>query len=584
MGKRIIIFLLPGLLLIGCAQKQQQKPFIAYENIDRGVVALQINETHVYIGWRLMKDDPIDAGFNIYRKQVGLKDFMKVNGPPVTATTDFVDSTVKIGQSYRYRVKKVSGGSEVENSSEGSVFIAGQAEFDMKGASLKLLNRPYYSMKLKDEIVANKVAIADLDGDGAYEYIIQSPSFNVDPYYRLGYWKRSPETFKIDAYTAKGKFMWRYDMGWAIETGTWYSPFVVYDVDGDGCAELYAKAGEGDPREMDGHVLEGPEYLIKIDGKSGQIVSKINWLSKEGCEDYNAWSRNFMTVAYLDGQTPSLIMQRGTYSVIKTEALSNKLEKEWYFESTGENSRLGGQGGHTIQVADINLDGKDELVLGTFALDSKGKLMWSLGLGHNDGMHLGDINPAHPGVEIFYNIETSQPKNGVCLVDALTGEILWGYNGKTVHVHNGGMAADIDPEYPGMECYAGEAKGGSQQFLYSCEGKRLSDKSLGSLSPFPVWWDNDDLKELVVGNNLFKYKGDTIQKIEGRVVMVADLTGDWREEIVTALPGELRIYSTNIPANNRKVCLMQNRQYRLGVVNSTMGYFDPPMIGIEPKK
>ena len=76
-------------------------------------------------------------------------------------------------------------------------------------------------------------------------------------------------------------------MGWAIETGTWYSPYLVYDIDGDGFAEVYTKAGEGDPREMDGHVLEGPEYLVKIDGRSGKIIQKTNWLSKEGFDSYN---------------------------------------------------------------------------------------------------------------------------------------------------------------------------------------------------------------------------------------------------------------------------------------------------------
>ena len=107
---------------------------------------------------------------------------------------------------------------------------------------------------------------------------------------------------------------------------------------------------------------------------------------------------------------------------------------------------------------------------------------------------------------------------------------------------------------------------------------------MGSLTPRPVWWDADDLKELNIEKFLLKYKGDTLMKIEGKVVMVGDIIGDWREEIVTSLPGELRIYSTNIPALNRKVCLMQNRQYRLGMANSTMGYFYPPQLGPEKRK
>jgi rhamnogalacturonan endolyase len=566
------------LLSSGCAP--EQKPVVS-EKIDRGVVALSIDETHAYVGWRLLRDDPQGVAFNVYRKQVGMTDFAKVNGEPVTMSTNFVDSTVKGGQSYRYRIKKLSGNNEIDTPGEATVFMLGITEFASGKVTAYMINKPYYSIKLNGNINLNRVGIGDLDNDGAFDFVIQSPNFNTDPYHRPGYWKRSPETYKLDAYTSQGKFLWRYDMGWAIETGTWYSPYMVYDIDGDGVAEIYAKAGDGDPRELDGHVLEGPEYLVKIDGQTGKIIQKVDWLSKEGFESYNYWSRNFLTVAYFNGKTPSLVMQRGTYSIIKIAALNPDLEREWYFESTGENKKYRGQGGHGIHAADIDSDGKDEFVPGTFALDDDGKPLWYTGLGHNDAGYISDIDPSHPGMEIFYGIESRSPRNGVCLVDAATGRIIWGYDGKTTHVHSYGMVGDIDPAYPGMECYAGEAKGGDQYFLYSADGKRLSDKNMGSLSPLAVWWDADDLKEMEIDGNLFKYQGDTILTIEGKVLMVADIVGDWREEIVTGLPGELRIYSTTITAKNRKVCLLQNRKYRLGVANTTMGYFYPPQLGIE---
>jgi rhamnogalacturonan endolyase len=106
---------------------------------------------------------------------------------------------------------------------------------------------------------------------------------------------------------------------------------------------------------------------------------------------------------------------------------------------------------------------------------------------------------------------------------------------------------------------------------------------MGSLTPRPLWWDADDLKEINLNRNIIKFKGDTLLKLEGKVVFVGDIVGDWREEIVTCMPGELRIYSTNIPAGNRKICLMQNRQYRLGAANASMGYFYPPQLGPERK-
>ncbi len=538
------------------------------EKIDRGVIALSVSETEVYVGWRLHQNDAPDAAFNIYRAEVGFTDFKKVNTSPVLKTTDFRDTTVKPGRGYRYRVKKVNIGSEENCPGEAYVFTLTD-------------NKPYLAVKLKDDIKAKRIGLGDLDGDGAYDFVIQHPDFNVDPYHQPGYWKRSPDTYKLDAYSSTGKFLWRYDMGWSIELGTWYSPYMIYDIDQDGKAEIYAKAGEGDPREMDGHVLDGKEYLVKINGLTGKIETKKEWLTKEGFDSYNYWSRNFLSVAYLDGKNPSLIEQRGTYTIIKTRALDKNLQKLWYWESTGDYANYKGQGQHGILSADIDSDGKDELIIGTAALNDNGIPMWRTGLGHNDAGYIADIDPSRPGLEIFYGIESRSPKNGVCLVDARTGEIIWGFDGKTTHVHSQGMIGDIDPAHPGMECYAGEAKGGDQYFMYAAGGNRLSDKDMGSLNPRPVWWDADELKEVNIDNQLFKFKGDTLLKIEGKVMMIADILGDWREEIVTSLPGELRIYSTNIPAINRKICLMQDRQYRVGVAGSTMGYFYPPQLGVK---
>lgn len=540
------------------------------EKPDRGVVALNIDANSIYVGWRLLREDPEDISFNIYRMDIGKEDFRKINEEPVTKSTNYIDTRVEPDMGYRYRITTVVNGREEETPGNGYTFNRG-------------MNKPYISIKLKDDVIPNKIGIADLNGDGAYDFVIQHPRFNTDPWYREGYWKRSHEPYKLDAYSSKGEFLWRYDMGWAIESGTWYAPYLVYDIDGDGKAEVYTKAGEGDTREPDGHVLTGNEYLVKIDGETGNITGTRDWIPRDDFESYNRWSRNFITLAYLDGENPSLVLLRGTYGIIKVSTLDKNFNEIWEWESTHEYESYKGKGGHSILVADIDGDGKDELIPGTFALNNDGLPIWQLDLRHNDVGHIANIDPDRPGLEIFYGIESGRPeKNGVCLVDARTGEIIWGYEGRTNHIHGRGMIGNIDPGHSGMECYTGEQRL-DKFFLYNAKGELLSDESFGTLSPNAVWWDADKQKEIIVGQNVFKYQADTLLQIEGRVIAVADILGDWREEIITALPGEIRIYSTNIFADNRKVCLMQNRQYRIGVANNTMGYPPAPQPGITNK-
>ena len=552
-------------LMVFCSQVFAQ----VNETIDRGVVATTVEEGTVYVGWRLLEDDPADVAFNVYRQDIGLSGFEKINAKPITESTNFLDTTAAPGHGFNYRIKTVIDGEEQD--SPGQAYV-----FTLTG------NQPFYSIKLNEnDITLKRVGIGDLDGDGAYDFVLQHPDFNVDPYHRPGYWKRSPEPYKLDAYTSKGDFLWRHNMGWAIETGTWYSPYMVFDVDQDGKAEVYAKAGEGDPRELDGHVMRGPEYLIKMNGETGELLAKQDWISKDGFESYNYWSRNFLSIAYLDGVNPSLIMQRGTYTVIKTEALDKNLQPIWQWASLGDYEKYKGQGGHALLTGDIDLDGKDELVIGTSALDDDGTPMWHTGLGHNDAGYINDFLPERPGYEIFYGIESRSPKNGVCLVDAKTGEIIWGYEGRTHHVHNQGMVGDITDEHPGIECYAGEAKGGDKFFLYTAAGKRLSDQNLWGLAPRAVWWDADPQKEICFRNKVIEYDGSEKLDIEGDILIVADIIGDWREEIITSLPGELRIYSTNIPSDSKRTCLMQNHLYRMAVADASMGYYNAPQVGFK---
>jgi len=218
-------------------------------------------------------------------------------------------------------------------------------------------------------------------------------------------------------------------------------------------------------------------------------------------------------------------------------------------------------------------------VIGAAVLDDTGKGLWTLEMGHPDICYVGDVDPTNPGLEIYYGFETKQKTDGMCVVDAATGRKLWTHKEPTFHLHGQGMAGDVLAEYPGMEVLAGE-RDYKKRWLYSASGKLIEFKEDWPLSPRPVWWDGDPQKEVIFGRAIQDWNGPAIQPIEGRVIAVMDCLGDHREEVVTCVKGELRIYSTTIPAPDRRPCLLQDHLYRMGVVAQTMGYYYPAQLGI----
>ncbi|MEN6428869.1 MAG: silent information regulator protein Sir2 [Phycisphaerales bacterium] len=538
------------------------------EKLDRGFIALRAADGSVFLSWRLLKDDPPDIPFRVTRKAPSDTAALILTGNSPYRQTHLVDQKPGTGPClYELFVDEVPGFGDDKH--------VAAVRFQMPDGP-----RPYLSIPLGGEYDFQQVGVGDLDGDGSLEFLVKQPDFNTDPYQKPGYWKPSTTTYKIEAYRLDGTLMWRHDMGWSIEAGIWYSPWVVYDVDGDGRAEVYCKAGEGDPRDEKGLVQTGPEYLVKLDGPTGEVVAKTDWLSRDGFPDYNYYCRNFLTVAYLDGKTPSLIMQRGTYNVIKVQAMDKDFGRIWYWEAKQEKSKYTGQGSHGLIAADVDNDGRDELVLGAAVLDETGRGLWTLEMGHPDICHVGDVDPANPGLEIYYGLESKQKTDGICVVDAATGRKLWTHKEPTFHLHGQGMAADVLADHVGMEVLAGE-RDFKKRWLYSASGELIEFKEDLPLSPRPLWWDGDPQKEVILGRSIQEWNGPVIQPIEGRVVAVMDCLGDYREEVVTCVQGELRIYSTTIPATDRRPCLLQDHLYRMGVAAQTVGYYYPAQLGLQ---
>ncbi len=556
------------------------------EKINRGMLAIPNKEGKVYLGWRLLKSDAKGTAFNVYRSVEGGAT-MNLNKEPVVATTDFIDKQPKPGGNSIYWVRPVVEGKELVPSEK--VLLKANAK-----------DKTYYSsIKFQGDYRPQRIAVADLNGDGAYDFVIKQPSQGIDP---AGRPNTDGLTYKLEAYLNDGKFLWRKDLGPGIEPGIWYSPFVVYDFDGDGKAEIAVKTGPKDARESDGRVRRGPEWCSILDGMTGAELARVDWPPRDPrLGDYNRTNRNQMGMAYLDGKTPCLLVARGTYKLMIVDAYqyhNKKLERLWHWEGDDETPIIRSQGAHGMHSADVDGDGRDEVILGSAVLDDNGTCLWSVGLGHPDKCFVTDVDPTRTGMEIFYAIEPwHDDGKGVCLVEARTGKIIWSIGQRTYHVGDG-MVADIDPNIPGLECFATESsKGGSRdRYMLSADGKRLGRREDVPGCRNWIFWDADLLRETfgyggpgrgLMGFSRFgrsrslsivKYKGETLtSNIEGSIIMMADILGDWREELITAQSGELRIYTTTIPAKDRRVCLMQDPLYRAEVVHRSMGYEQSPV-------
>jgi rhamnogalacturonan endolyase len=270
---------------------------------------------------------------------------------------------------------------------------------------------------------------------------------------------------------------------------------------------------------------------------------------------------------------------------------SGRLERVWTFDSDAgppENRAYRGQGNHNLAVGDVDGDGRDEIVYGACCIDDDGRGLYTTGLGHGDALHLSDIDPDRPGLEVFDIHEKPRHPHGVEMRDARTGRLLWSKGSPDV---GRGVAMDIDPRHRGYETWA---SGPGLAGLWNAWGETISDRKPRSCN-FGVWWDGDLLREVLDGNRITKWdwkagaespllvaRGCTSNNgTKSTPCLCADILGDWREEVIwrTVDNKELRIYTTPIPTGHRLTTLMHDPQYRLSVTWQNVGYNQPTQPG-----
>jgi rhamnogalacturonan endolyase len=554
------------------------------ENLDRGTVAVKLGGDSVYIGWRMLGTDPSDIGFNLYRlpgnvtgnktvnnteletgntpgnqtvnksgyvvrnnagkmgdKTLNLS--VRLNDLPITESTNFIDIYNSSNHPLLYFVRPVINGKELEASDTAEAWATN-----------------YLSIPLQspEGHFPNDVSVGDLDGDGDYELVVHQAGRSADN-------ARAGMTSEpiLEAYDLDGTFLWRINLGVNIREGAHYTQFMVYDLDGDGKAEVACKTADGtidgrgkvigDPnavyrnpegttlkgvrrdgseyeRNMSGLILSGPEYLTVFDGLTGAELATKDYIPQRHPDtnsptpeqiretwgdDYgNRMDRFLACIAYLDGERPSLVMCRGYYTRTVIAAWNyrdNDLKPIWVFDSddgTPGNEIYRGQGNHNISVGDVDNDGRDEIIYGACAIDDNGKGLYSTGLGHGDAMHFSDLDPDNPGLEVF-NIQERFSDAGANFREAGTGKILWKKPSVTADQFGRdrgegpgrGNSFNIDPRYRGSECWVA---GAGIRGLFSAKGELISETNPRSCN-FAVWWDADLTRELLDRNIISKW-------------------------------------------------------------------------------
>lgn len=368
----------------------------------------------------------------------------------------------------------------------------------------------------------------------------------------------------------------------------------------DGAGRVIGDATR-DYRNARGYILEGPEFITVFHGVSGAAMATASYLPARGVvaawgDAYgNRVDRFLGGVAYLDGARPSAVFSRGYYTravIAAWDWRDGKLSSRWIFDSERHDPQgkpgLYHQGAHWLAVADADGDGLDDIVYGAATVSGKGTLLYSTGLCHGDALHVGKLDPNRPGLQIFMVHETPScyGRHGMEMHDAATGAILWSVDGLGKDVGRG-VCMDIDPAYPGEECWG--AVGG----LMSAAGKEISLGRPRAMN-FGLWWDGDALRESLDGVRIAKWNPATATLdtlLDGAVfgaaanngskatpVLSADLLGDWREEVVWRSRDNrsLLVFSTTAPTAIRLPTLMHDTQYRVQVAAQNAGYNQPP--------
>ena len=587
-----------GLMSVGAnAQRTMDK-------LDRGLIAVKTTGG-VFCSWRIMGEEYYDVKYNLYRDGTKI-----VENLDVSNFTDAAGSTTS-----KYTVSAVVRGKEQAQSSIVSVLANSYLEI-----------APKHDQSITSTLVPNDACCADVDGDGQLEILLKydnQSEINAS-FPREGY---NGEYSIFECLKLDGTVLWWVNCG--PNMGDFQNNeqnIVAYDWDMDGKAEALFRAADGTTiHAADGQTYvigdasinyraatgggsnwfmhDGAEYLVYVNGATGVPYVTMDYplkrletgetdLAKAWGDGYGHRStKHFFGAPYLDGRKPSIFLARGIYTRHKMIAYdvnpaTHELTERWRWNCNDTSSPYYGQGYHNYSIADVDWDGRDEIVFGSMVIDDNGKGLSTTGLGHGDAHHVGDFDPYSWGQQLFACNE-DRPSNNYR--DATTSKIRYRLTGSDDDGR--GMAGNFCNDYPGAMGFS------AHDTPISCvTNDHISGlNKTGVTDNFRIYWDGDLCEEnfnYTNGKNtaggIYKYGKGLIATLTGSMTnndtkgtpcYQGDLFGDWREEVIMrTTDNNIRIYTTTTPTTWRNYTLWHDMQYRNAMVWQMCGYNQPPHV------
>ena len=600
MRKRFLSLLMLGMVATGAMAQRTT------DNLDRGLVAMRSNHG-VYCSWRMFGNEYFDVKYNIYR------DGTQLNAEPLSVSNYF---DAEGSTSNTYSVEAVVRGVPQARSNEVTPWRNNYLEVQMDHGDLKSVYVP------------NDACMADVDGDGELEILLKfdNSSDSGQGYLPGGY---NGEYAIIEVYKLDGTKLWWIDLGPNMtDFQNNENNIVAYDWDGDGKAEAVMRAADGTViHKADGTTVEigdmnanyrpegpntganffiheGNEFLLYLNGETGDVYQQMEYPLKrleDGETDLGAaWgdgyghrsTKHFFGAPYLDGRKPSIFLARGIYTRHKMVAYdvdptTHQLKERWRWNCNDSGSQWYGQGYHNYGIADVDWDGRDEIVFGSMVIDDSGKGLSTCGLGHGDAQHCSDFDPYTFGQEIFACNE-SRPGNN--FRDATTSRIYYRYTAgdDDGRANMGKFIKDI----PGAQGVSARDPNLVGSVAHGAVGNKSDYKITQN---FRIYWDGDLCEESFDYRNGKNTEGHIVKATEGEIAVLSgsmtnndtkgtpcyqgDVFGDWREEVVMRTANNnIRIYTTDFPTEWRNYTLWHDHQYRQAMVWQMCGYNQPPHV------